>query len=48
MKTRVGVNLRVFFSQLYGIDFTHRKNDMASGTGVVILGVLSGADAAVR
>jgi hypothetical protein len=48
MKTRVGVNLRVFFSQLYGIDFTHKKNEMASGAGVVILGVLSGVDVAVR
>ncbi len=42
------VKLCDFFFQLYGINFTRRIYGVVNGTGVAILGVLSGADAAVR
>jgi hypothetical protein len=51
-KTQVGVNnytwiLFIYF-HLYGLDFTCRTFDVASGISVVILGVLSGNDVANR
>jgi len=42
------VKLCDFFFQLYGINFTRRIYGVVNGTGVAILGVLSGADVASR